>query len=64
MLSLLKDKEKAYQLAKQDTLFIQQKAEEALWHILYSIETETELKKGLKSLLKNTVYQKILFQPL
>lgn len=48
MLSLLKDKEKAYQLAKQDTLFIQQKAEEALWHILYSIETETELKKGLK----------------
>ena len=48
ILSLLKDKEKSYQLAQHNTLFIQQKAEEALWHILYSIDTKTELKKGLQ----------------
>ncbi len=48
ILQLLNEAKSAYDLAKKNDFFIAQKAEKAIWHILYSVNTKTELENALK----------------
>ena len=48
ILHLLNETNNAYDLAKKNDFFIAQKAETAIWHILYSVNTKTELENALK----------------